>query len=393
MSRSLAWSLDRSLETSCLTVPPHTNSTQAWLSAVRRPLNWAALHTLVLAFNLTTVAVGPPPGLLGLAPPNQPPDCLQLAVRFTLDNRDHDGQVRLVLDLTPRRLDCPVVAEEGPAATGGTSSSSSSCSGQMVAAALVFGLNGAVMAVCAASLLLCLRALLRAQLLRHETEAFLVAHRPDWRGGLTAAERLDFLNLWYVMICVNDVLIILATLAKLCIEMRAAVGGNGEDLWDVTSLLLGTGCLLVWFGLLRYLGFFRAYNILILTMKGAAPNILRFLICAGLLYAGFVLAGWLILGPYHYKFAGLMAASESLFSLINGDDMFAAFEAFPRERAFGVWVYSRVYLYVFVSLFTYVVLSLFISIIMDTYEIIKHCYERGFPIKRCLYIYIYLRNY
>jgi hypothetical protein len=122
-------------------------------------------------------------------------------------------------------------------------------------------------------------------------------------------------------------------------------------------------------------------------LKGAAPNIFRFLLCAGLLYAGFVLAGWLILGPYHYKFASLMTASESLFSLINGDDMFAAFDAFPRDtnnRAFSwsVWLYSRVYLYVFVCLFTYVVLSLFISIIMDTYEIIKHCYERGFPVKR-----------
>jgi hypothetical protein len=35
-----------------------------------------------------------------------------------------------------------------------------------------------------------------------------------------------------------------------------------------------------------------------------------------------------------------------------------------------------------VCLFIYVVLSLFISIIMDTYEIIKNCYERGFPANR-----------
>jgi mucolipin 3 len=41
-----------------------------------------------------------------------------------------------------------------------------------------------------------------------------------------------------------------------------------------------------------------------------------------------------------------------------------------------------VYLYSFVCLFIYVVLSLFISIIMDTYEIIKNCYERGFPANR-----------
>jgi len=51
-------------------------------------------------------------------------------------------------------------------------------------------------------------------------------------------------------------------------------------------------------------------------------------------------------------------------------------------RSMSVWVYSRVYLYTFICLFIYVVLSLFISIIMDTYEIIKNCYERGFPATR-----------
>ena len=55
------------------------------------------------------------------------------------------------------------------------------------------------------------------------------------------------------------------------------------------------------------------------------------------------------------------------------------------QKAFTVWVYSRVYLYTFVCLFIYVVLSLFISIIMDTYEIIKNCYERGFPANRCVF--------
>ena len=89
-------------------------------------------------------------------------------------------------------------------------------------------------------------------------------------------------------------------------------------------------------------------------------------------------------------------------SLINGDDMFATFNSIPMERALPVWVYrfqisppikiyqsssscnffSRVYLYFFICLFIYVVLSLFISIIMDTYEIIKNCYDKGFPPNR-----------
>ena len=83
--------------------------------------------------------------------------------------------------------------------------------------------------------------------------------------------------------------------------------------------------------------------------------------------------------------------------------MFATFNSIPMERALPVWVYrfqtsapikiyqsssscnlffSRVYLYFFICLFIYVVLSLFISIIMDTYEIIKNCYDKGFPPNR-----------
>ena len=40
------------------------------------------------------------------------------------------------------------------------------------------------------------------------------------------------------------------------------------DLWDFCSIFLGTGNLLVWIGMLRYLGFFAKYNALILTLKG-----------------------------------------------------------------------------------------------------------------------------
>jgi mucolipin len=147
-------------------------------------------------------------------------------------------------------------------------------------------------------------------------------------------------------------------------------------------MMLGTGNLLVWIGLLRYLGFFKTYNVLILTMKGAAPNIIRFLICAAMVYIGFVFAGWAILGPYSFKLASLMSTSECLFSLINGDDMYATFNFIHFDQSPSVWIYSRVYLYSFICLFIYLVLSLFISIIMDTYEIIKIGYNYGFQPSR-----------
>ena len=36
-------------------------------------------------------------------------------------------------------------------------------------------------------------------------------------------------------------------------------------------------------------------------------------------------------GPYHFKFETLMSTSECLFSLINGDDMFATFSSIPMQ--------------------------------------------------------------
>ena len=62
--------------------------------------------------------------------------------------------------------------------------------------------------------------------------------------------------------------------------------------------------------------------------------------------------------------------SECLFSLVNGDDMFPTFREMSEEN-YGLWVFSKIYLYLFISLFIYIVLSLFIGIISDTYERLK----------------------
>lgn len=61
---------------------------------------------------------------------------------------------------------------------------------------------------------------------------------------------------------------------------------------------------------------------------------------------------------------------ECLFSLINSDNMYATFLRI-RDKSYMVWLFSRLYLYSFISLFIYMVLSLFIAVITDTYDTIK----------------------
>uniref|UniRef100_H2YV77 Polycystin cation channel PKD1/PKD2 domain-containing protein n=1 Tax=Ciona savignyi TaxID=51511 RepID=H2YV77_CIOSA len=108
------------------------------------------------------------------------------------------------------------------------------------------------------------------------------------------------------------------------------------------------------------------------------PHVLRFMVCASLLYLGYMFCGWVVLGPYHHKFRTPVVASEALFSLINGDDMYMTFEEMAKTSKLA-WIFSQIYLYTFISLFIYVVLSLFIAVIMETYETIQEWQIDGSP--------------
>lgn len=66
------------------------------------------------------------------------------------------------------------------------------------------------------------------------------------------------------------------------------------------------------------------------------PNVLKFLSCALTLYTGYVLCGWLVLGPFNDKFRTLTVTSETLFSLLNGDDMFNTFQMLEPRNNFNL---------------------------------------------------------
>lgn len=318
---------------------------------LKETIEFSSLLQATLSFGIKTVN-------LKSAGPITPPDCYWFNVSILFDNQDLDGQMLLSLDAEAFRLECKGDTEYKTV--------------NRLDSVLRSLLNSLVIAICGISLILCARAIYRAQNLKRETARFFqMAYGKD----LTIEGRLEFLNLWYVLIIVNDVLIILGSSIKEQIEHNQFA----SDEWDVCSVLLGTGNLLVWFGVLRYLGFFKTYNVVILTLKRALPKVMRFMTCALMIYSGFMFCGWLILGPYHMKFRSLASTSECLFAIINGDDMFATFSMFEAKKSPMLWWFSRIYLYVFITLYIYVVLSLFISVIMDAYDTIKMYYVHGFP--------------
>nr|CAD7444136.1 unnamed protein product [Timema bartmani] len=209
-----------------------TFSSKGFLEANNFQINFSALVQATLDFSVKTVN-------FKAAGPITPPDCYEFDIQILFDNGDHDGQMLLSLDTESIRLDCQgdvkyVVDNRLDYILRST-------------------LNSLVILICSISLILCSRAIYRAQQLKHETIIFF---RKTYTKELSVEGRFEFLNLWYVMIITNDVFIILGSAIKEEIEKKQFVG----DQWNICSVLLGTGNLLVWFGVLRYLGFFKTYN-------------------------------------------------------------------------------------------------------------------------------------
>ncbi|XP_060710915.1 mucolipin-1a isoform X1 [Hemiscyllium ocellatum] len=274
------------------------------------------------------------------------PDCYTFQILILFDNKAHSGRIKITLDNDVVINECV-----DPSVFGYANND---------AGRLIFDIF--IILLCMLSFALCTRSVIRGLMLQHEFGKFF---RLKHGKEVSPATRMEFLNGWYVLLIISDVFTFVGTIMKIGIESKNFAS------YDVCSILLGTSTLLVWVGVIRYLSFFQKYNILIVTLRAAFPNVIRFCCCVAVIYMGYCFCGWIVLGPYHDKFRTLSMVSECLFSLINGDDMFVTF-SHMRQKSTLVWLFSQLYLYTFISLFIYMVLSLFIALITGSYEAIKH---------------------
>ncbi|XP_033007574.1 mucolipin-2 isoform X2 [Lacerta agilis] len=282
------------------------------------------------------------------------PDCYEFENTITFNNRAHSGKMKIFFDTDADIEEC-----KNWNITGSIQKNTQYL--------LVF--DGAVIVICIASLILCTRSIVLALKLQKRFVNFFLER---YNRHVCNADRLEFLNGWYVLVIISDVMTIIGSIMKMEIKAKNLTS------YDVCSILLGTSTLFVWVGVIRYLGYFQTYNVLILTMQASLPKVLRFCCCAGMIYLGYTFCGWIVLGPYHDKFEDLNTVAECLFSLVNGDDMFATF-AQIQQKSTLVWLFSRLYLFSFISLFIYMILSLFIALITDAYDTIKKYQQIGFP--------------
>ncbi|VDM22920.1 unnamed protein product [Hydatigera taeniaeformis] len=280
-------------------------------------------------------------------------ECFQFSVHVLFDNSGQTGQVVGTLTAAPievvcglsgvvRRVNEPEVAPTLHRIV------------HLVVDLLAF--NSSLL-----SLGLCVVSLHRTVRLWKRTKGFFEEYYGIRLKGLF----FDFVNPWLFVVIGGDLLIISGSTFKLV---------HSKDILQAyieLSYLLGLGTLLVWISILRYVELASQTHLLLRTIKRSVPGLLRFCACALVLYFAFVFPGWVILGPFHMKFRSFTSTLECLFSLINGDDMYTTFATIDTAKGLGIFLFSRVFLYVFITLFIYAVLNIFVTIIFEAYEEVR----------------------
>ncbi|XP_071984578.1 mucolipin-3-like isoform X2 [Engystomops pustulosus] len=341
--------IDPNIETECFTVLPMTPISDLSLEDKFRnkTLDFYRLVSVEIKFKLKSIN-------LQTIRHHELPDCYDFTVTITFNNKAYSGGIKLKLDNDVTIKKCRDWFVSG--------------SKQQYSNYRMF-LDAVIILTCITSTTLSIWAAIRGFHLQREYVSY-VRHR--FSKPVPWSDKIQFVNGWHFLSVAGDVLSIVGSILKMEIQAKILTS------YDVCSIFLGTSTLLIWVGVIRYLGFFKKYNILILTLRAALPNVIRFCCCAVTIFLGYCFCGWIVLGPYFAKFRSLSEAFECLFCLVNGDDMFTTFLVM-QQKSHLVWLFSRVYLYSFISLFIYMVLSLFIALITDTFATVKRYQREGFP--------------
>ncbi|TMS14659.1 Mucolipin-1 [Larimichthys crocea] len=310
--------IDPLVETECLGLdPPACGSAPGNIDYRNFTLMFYKLINVTVDFQLKAINIQT---ILN----NEIPDCYTFAITIVMDNKAHSGKVKISLQNQASIKECkdPNVSGHGKGLDVDelqwTQSFRRAYAREFFDVLVAF--------VCLLSLLLCGRSIVRGILLQHEYVQFF---KHKLGRSVSWGDRMEFINGWYILLIISDMFTIIGSFIKIGIESK----------------------------------------ILIVTLRAAFPNVIRFCCCAAAIYLGYCFCGWIVLGPYHTKFRSLSMVSECLFSLINGDDMFVTFSEMEQSGTL-VWIFSQVYLYTFISLFIYMVLSLFIALITGAYDTI-----------------------
>lgn len=231
---------------------------ESWLSFdfrdhLDKPINFSSLVSMSLKLPIRTILIeDATTGDAEIA-------CFNIDVDIQLDNRHRNGQIIIGLTAAPMRAQCDgVLTEHGGSIT------------------IRLMLNITVITFCLASFVLCIRSIYKSFRLLNHTNKILYSHGRT----LELRDKLEFIDFWLVMIIINDSMVGYATVIITFSDERLLETDN----YTICSLLLGLGNFLSWSGLLRYLSFFRKYNLLLVTLRKSFVHLLRFMFCTILIY-------------------------------------------------------------------------------------------------------------
>lgn len=242
--------------------------------------------------------------------------------------------------------------------------------------------NGIIIALSSLVLCLCAWSCYKLIILFLKTVHFFSQHSPNsGNQKLNFNSMCYFFDYWLFSITLESTLFIFAS-ARLLLYPPSNHGDQvvfyspDADPRKVITGTLATGNFFFWVSFIRYLSFYPKYAVLFTTIRHVLPRLGRFLVGVLILFAAFCCSCWLVLGRVHGKFSTFGKTIQSLFGLMNGDEVFDTLDGFKGsdggDRSSDLYlVFLRLLIVAFVLLFIFIVLSITIAIITDTYEEVK----------------------
>jgi hypothetical protein len=110
----------------------------------------------------------------------------------------------------------------------------------------------------------------------------------------------------------------------------------------MVNFLLGLGCTLSIINIARYIPYSTDYAMIYETLNISFPMVIRYISGVLPMYIGFILFGYCLFWESE-RFGSISSTMRTLFSMINGDSVYATFEDLKRDNFF----ISQIYLYIF----------------------------------------------
>ncbi|KAH3893255.1 mucolipin-3-like [Dreissena polymorpha] len=192
---------------------------------------------------------------------------------------------------------------------------------------------------------------------------------------LPPSEYLHIIKLWDIWAILGDIFSLYGTvwIVFKIMESDWVIG-----MLDFYTMWLGLGCLVSWICLLRFFKFQEKFYLLFSTIYHSFGDLVAFLFCVSVLFMGFWICGYVVLGPYNVKFQTPSAAMETLAAMVTGDEIFLTLVSVETQRVGNIIIlwFSRVYVLFYVVMFTVIIINLIVAIFNSSYEAITELYKK-----------------